>query len=194
MEFPFSLFLLILFSLPKCSISINSDLIHQSCQKVAKTDPNLSYKFCVDALESDPKSENATSIEDLALVSIDLTISNATKIRSFVSKILKGEKPPVLADPRARLCLKDCLQIYSDAIYDLHKARQNFRARDFASVGVEISAAMDAPSTCEDGFGEMKGRPVSPLTLVNQAFFQWTAISLSFSIMSDPSNNNNNNI
>ena len=164
MGFPFSslyimfLFVDLLISLQQySSISIGSpDLIHQSCKKVAKSDPNLSYNFCVTTLEANPKSENATSIEELALVSIELTISNATKVRSNISHLLKQNK--FTMNPNAENCLKDCLRFYSDAISSLRYAKCDFRSKNFARANLEISSAMDAPSTCEmeGGFARWK--------------------------------------
>nr|POF04333.1 putative invertase inhibitor [Quercus suber] len=51
----------------------------------------------------------------------------------------------------------------------------------FDTADIEVSSAMDASGTCEDGFKEMKvKRIVSPLTKDNNIFFQLSAISLAF--------------
>ncbi|KAF3448195.1 hypothetical protein FNV43_RR08908 [Rhamnella rubrinervis] len=161
-----------------CHCSLASDLVHGSCTKASKSDPNLSYQFCVSTLESNPKIHTAETIQDLFEISLRLTISNASDVVSRVSKLLKGNK----FDSFAKLCLRDCLELYSNAVSSLKEALCDFKSKDLYSVNVEISSAMDASTTCEDGFKERKG-VVSPLTKENSVFFQLTAISLAFTTM-----------
>jgi pectinesterase inhibitor-like protein len=153
-----------------------STLILRSCEEAAKSDPNLSYKLCLASLEANPKSQNA-SFEKLVAISIGLSISNATKIASKISELLKGQSFDM--QKYARSCLKDCFQLYMDAVSSLKDAMRAFKSRDFATANMEVSSAMDASSTCQDGFKEKKGQ-ASPLTKDNQIFFQLTAFSLAF--------------
>lgn len=168
--------LIIIFLLFHCSLA--SDLVHVSCTEASKSDPNFSYQFCVSALESNPKSRTAETLQDLFVISVRLTISNASDVVSRVSKLLKDNK----FDDFAKLCLRDCLELYSDAVSSLKEALRDFKSKDLYKANVEISSAMDASSTCEDGFKERKGA-VSPLTKENSVFFQLTAISLAFTTM-----------
>ncbi|EXC26733.1 Putative invertase inhibitor [Morus notabilis] len=181
MRFPFFsiyIFIFIFLLLQHCSLG-SHDLIHRSCKKAAKSDPNLSYTFCVTSLEANLKNKkNVTDLEELAFASLDLTTYNATKIASKISMLLR-QKIKVIDHPYAKNCLKDCQQLYSDAVSSLRDAKRDFKWRNFDRVNVEISSAMDASSTCQDGFGEKKGE-VSPLTQENNVFFQWTVISLVF--------------
>lgn len=179
-SFALCIFMFIFSSSPQnCSMSY--DLIHQSCKKAAKTDPNLIYNFCVTSLEANPKARKAKNLEELAVASIELTISNGTKIASTISNLLR-QKTKVGIDPYTKGCLKDCSQLYSDAISTLYEAKFDIQSNDLEKANVEISSAMDASSTCEDGFNEKKGI-VSPLTKENSVFFQWTVISLAFTNM-----------
>jgi pectinesterase inhibitor-like protein len=82
----------------------------------------------------------------------------------------------------AKSCLNDCFQLYMDAVSSLKDAMKALKSRDFATANIEVSSAMDASITCQDGFKERKGQ-VSPLTKDNQMFFQLTAFSLAFIIM-----------
>ncbi|PON48403.1 Pectinesterase inhibitor domain containing protein [Trema orientale] len=182
MGFPFSSLYIVMFifsSLQNCSLG--SNFIQQSCKKAVKTDPNLRYDFCITTLEANPKTRKAKHLEELAIISIELTISNATEIASNISNLLR-QKTEVVIDPYAKGCLKDCSELYSDAISALRDAKLDIESNDFEKANVDISSAMDASSTCEDGFKEKKGE-VSPLTKENSVFFQWTVISLAFTNM-----------
>uniref|UniRef100_A0A803PN38 Pectinesterase inhibitor domain-containing protein n=1 Tax=Cannabis sativa TaxID=3483 RepID=A0A803PN38_CANSA len=178
--FSFSLFTIcIIFSSLQNSILGCSDLIKQSCKNATNDDPNSTYDFCIKILGENPKSNKAKTIEELALATIDLTICNASKVVSTISKVMRSK---VLKTSYGNACLKDCLSIYSDAISALREAKRAIRIKDFKKASVEISSAVDAPSTCEDGFNEAQGE-VCPISKENNLFFQHTVVSLAFNNM-----------
>ncbi|KAF8380639.1 hypothetical protein HHK36_028129 [Tetracentron sinense] len=146
--------------------------IGSTCKAASQSDSKLSYDFCVAALKSDPKSRTA-DLKGLGIISIELSISNATNVVSNIAKLLKDKS----IDPFAKTVLEDCLDLYSDAIPTLKEAVGKFNSKDYYQANVDVSSAMDASSTCEDGFKERKG-VVSPLTKENHDIFQLTAISL----------------
>ncbi|KAL3737850.1 hypothetical protein ACJRO7_019388 [Eucalyptus globulus] len=152
----------------------DNNVVHGSCKRAADGDPNISYEFCVACFEADRMSQPA-NVEDLALMSINLTISNATKVSSCISKLLQNKT----LDHFARDCLTTCLELYSDAYSTLRGVVDDLGSRDYYKANVDVSAAMDAAVTCEDGFKEREGL-VSPLTKENDMFFQLNAISLAF--------------
>ncbi|XP_050234820.1 putative invertase inhibitor [Mercurialis annua] len=156
------------------TMSINS--INDICKKASNIDPNFTYQFCVSFLASNPKSKSA-NLEGLVLISIKLTISNSTNIISHISQLLKHKK----MDPYINGALKDCLEHYSNANSELHEAISDLTKskKDYSKANIDVSAAMDLSTTCEDGFKEKKG-VVSPLKKENKMFFQMTAIILSF--------------
>ncbi|KAI3441920.1 PMEI domain-containing protein [Psidium guajava] len=155
----------------------DGNIIHGSCKRAADGDPNISYEFCIACFEADPTSQ-PTSIEDLALMSINLTISNATEISSRILKLLQNKRLSHFAQD----CLMACSELYSDACSKLRGVVDDFGSRDYYKANVDVSAVMDAAVTCEDGFKERKGL-VSPLTKENDMFFQMNAISLAFIAM-----------
>lgn len=152
----------------------DNNIVHGSCKRAADGDPNISYEFCVACFEADTISQPA-NIEDLTLMSLNLTISNATKIGSRISKLLQNKR----LGHFARDCLTTCLKLYSDANSTLRGVVDDFGSRDYDTANAYISAALDAAVTCEDGFKERKG-VVSPLTKENDMFVQMNAISLAF--------------
>ena len=74
--------------------SSGSNLVHQSCKRAAKSDPNLSYTFCFTSLETNLKNKNNVTNphEELASTSIELAMSNATKIASTISLFQSKQK------------------------------------------------------------------------------------------------------
>ncbi|XVE57510.1 hypothetical protein DITRI_Ditri04bG0096400 [Diplodiscus trichospermus] len=174
--FPFvCTFLAFFFLLLVC---VRSDVIRDSCNKAAKDDPNINFDFCVTSLQQNPKSKTTTSTQELVPISIEIATSNATSISSVISKLLKNKQ----LGKFTRSCLEACSQLYSEAGCDLQRGGQAFESKDYETANADISAAMDAPETCEDGFKEKEGL-VSPLTMENNNFFQLTAVPLAFIAM-----------
>lgn len=158
--------------------SLSCQLIHQTCTRIADNDPNVSYNLCVMSLESNPMSANA-NLEELGVIAVELALSNATYINWYISNKLLQEKG---FDPYAKACLKDCHELYSDAIPELKDVLDDFKDKDYYKANIELSAAMEASTTCEDGYKERKGE-VSPLAKEDTNFFQLCAIALAFTNM-----------
>ncbi|TYH81531.1 hypothetical protein ES332_D03G207300v1 [Gossypium tomentosum] len=156
-------------------VSVSSDVIHDSCDKAAKGDPNIKFDFCVSSFEGNPKAKTATGVADLVKVAIETAMANATSIGSIISKLLDNKT----LDTYARHCLEDCSELYSGAGSSIQSGGKAFEGKDYGTANAEISSAMDAPDTCEEQFKEKKGY-VSPLTKENNNFFQLLAIILSF--------------
>uniref|UniRef100_F6HTC9 Pectinesterase inhibitor domain-containing protein n=1 Tax=Vitis vinifera TaxID=29760 RepID=F6HTC9_VITVI len=123
-------------------------------------------------------SANA-SLEELGVIAVELALSNATYINWYISNKLLQEKG---FDPYAKACLKDCHELYSDAIPELKDVLDDFKDKDYYKANIELSAAMEASTTCEDGYKERKGE-VSPLAKEDNNFFQLCAIALAFTNM-----------
>ncbi|KAL5799082.1 hypothetical protein ACOSQ2_003902 [Xanthoceras sorbifolium] len=175
--FSLSLLLLFFFSSIFHATSSAHNLVRETCKKCAENDPTLDYKFCVASLESIPRSHN-TSLHQLGIISITLTRSNVTHTRSYIKKLLKQQKKKKKYDPFIRVCLRDCLDLYSDAIPTLKQAVKDYKSKHYEDANILVSSVMDASTTCEDGFHEKKG-VVSPLTKRNNDTFQLSAIALS---------------
>ncbi|KAB2074207.1 hypothetical protein ERO13_A07G126650v2 [Gossypium hirsutum] len=156
-------------------VSVRSDVIQETCDKAARGDPpTIRLDFCLSAFEGNPKAKSATSVADLVEISIETSIANATSMGSLITSLLDKKSIGIFA----RNCLEDCSELYSLAVSNLRRGGKAFEGKDFGSANIEITAAMDAPITCEDGFKE-KGL-VSSLTKENKNFFQLTAIPLVF--------------
>ncbi|KAF7811388.1 putative pentatricopeptide repeat-containing protein [Senna tora] len=159
-----SSYLLFLF---QCASSDSSSIIHDSCTKAVQVDPNINTDFCVAFLEAASKPE-VTTLEQLTGLSLDLGKTNATNMESLVSQLLKSGKYANGSYEMA--CLKDCDELYSDAISNLEDAHSSFNKKDLASAAIIVSAGLDDATTCEDQFGEQGA--TSPLTEENHLYFQ----------------------
>ncbi|CDY67242.1 hypothetical protein HID58_006850 [Brassica napus] len=131
-------------------------LIRDSCKTAAAKDPNLKYDFCVQSLEQDPQSKTATRIVEI---------------------ILKSKK----YQPGTEPALRTCVELYDDANDSLKEALMNVKSDDYRSANVHLSAALDEPNTCEDGFKEKHTK--SPVTNENNILFQKILIPLAFTNM-----------
>ena len=151
-------------------------LIQQTCKKCSETDSNISFKFCITSLQSDPRSHCVKNLDQLGLISIKLVRHNVTDNRVHITEILKKKKKNL--DPFIKECLKDCLEVYSDAITTLREAIRDYKAKRYADSNVKLSSVIDASTTCEDGFNQKNG-VISPLTKRNKDTFQLSAIALS---------------
>lgn len=178
MENPISksiLFLLCVLTLFQLAYSL--DIVQQSCKLAAQTDPYVNYKLCVQSLKANPNYSKDANFKDLVMISINQAMGNATEIGSEISDLLKGSSEKW--GKYSLNCLKSCLEIYSEAVSDLEKALGALKMEDYGTANTGLSAAMDAPMSCEDGYKEKDGE-VSPLTEINDGFFQLIAISLAF--------------
>ncbi|KAI4353052.1 hypothetical protein L6164_002030 [Bauhinia variegata] len=170
----FSLIALVLIFHSIAANNNNSHLIQQTCKNSSKTDPNISYKFCVSSLQAFPHSSCVKSLRQLGLISINLTRHNITDTKAYIEKLLKKKN----IEPFVKDCLDDCLELYSDAIETVGDAIKDYKAKRYADANIDMSSVLDAPTTCEDGFKE-RNDDVSPLKKRNKDAFQLSAIALS---------------
>ncbi|KAG2283155.1 hypothetical protein Bca52824_054375 [Brassica carinata] len=145
------------------------NLIQDSCKKAAASNPKIKLDFCIKTLEGNPQSKAAKSLADLVMASTKNAATKTTSLKAMADKILKGKK----FAKDSEMPLRDCLELYTDATASLNEA--------MTSVG--MSAAMDAPSTCETGFKERKTPQKSPFTKDNDVLTQTISICLALTTM-----------
>ncbi|KAI3905305.1 hypothetical protein MKX01_039996 [Papaver californicum] len=152
------------------------DITLETCRKSAESSPNLNYTSCVNSLQSDPRSSTA-NLQQLGIISMELSLRNATHINSYIEKLLNDKDIDDFT--RIEKYLRDCSELYGDAISYIEEAIKAFDAYDSFSANIKMSAAMDSSTTCEDGFKDNnQNSAVSPLVREDYDFFQLTAVSL----------------
>ncbi|KAJ4953256.1 hypothetical protein NE237_030088 [Protea cynaroides] len=137
---------------------VDADIVSDTCQKIAQGDKNVHLDFCEMVLGEDPNNNN-TDLQGLGLISLNLIVSNETKIESRIGQLLNNQTVAL----EVKKNLQFCQETYSDASSNTKEAIDAFNSKDYATVNSKVSAAMDASSDCEDGFKGVK----SPLTAEN---------------------------
>ncbi|XP_028789114.1 putative invertase inhibitor [Neltuma alba] len=158
----------------------SNDLIDQTCKKCENQSIILNYGLCSSALGVIPVS-HAANLQGLALIAMELALENATTTRSTIEKLMDDEN---LATSSSRACLRDCLELYSDAAWRIMSSIGAFLSENYESTKTGMSSVMEAASTCQRGFAETG--EVSPLTKENYNLFQLCGISLCIIQMSTP--------
>ncbi|KAF8117169.1 hypothetical protein N665_0012s0173 [Sinapis alba] len=170
---------LVMFFLLLNSFTTAQNLIQDSCKKAAASNPKIKLDFCVKTLEGNPQSKTAKSLADLVMASTKSASDKTTSLKAMADKILKGKK----FSKDSEMPLRDCLELYTDATVSLNEALTNIKSRKYKTAKVGMSAAMDAPSTCETGFEESKTPQKSPFTKDNDVLSQIISVTLALTTM-----------
>ncbi|XP_058092927.1 putative invertase inhibitor [Magnolia sinica] len=147
LSFPILLIVVTIFL--QISNSMSSSLIHKTCKST------IDKKFCIDTLDSDPRTANADLVS-LANISLDLTLRNATDTREYISHLLENATDPVM-----KKWLNGCLKSYGGALAGIRDASRDIASKDYESMVHSIQIGGSQPLICEQSFGE-KGHK-SPL-------------------------------
>ncbi|KAI3882980.1 hypothetical protein MKX03_028713 [Papaver bracteatum] len=103
---------------------------------------------------------------------MELSSNNATYIHTYIEGILKDGKE----EPRARMCLKDCMEFYSSDVEDVQQAMEAFNGKDYYWALIHVSAAGTDADTCKTGFTKL-GVDFSLLRKQDSDFTQLNIIS-----------------
>ncbi|CAH2046126.1 unnamed protein product [Thlaspi arvense] len=101
------------------SNKVANSLIRDSCKRAAKIKEKHFYKFCLMSINENPESQKARNVDDLIIVGVHNAMSNMTKVKGVVEKILKERKYKSKLSEKS---LRDCLQLYSEGNDSLTKA------------------------------------------------------------------------
>ena len=116
-----------------------SELVEGVCHE------SQSYSFCIQALESDPKTPATKDYMDLAVIALKLGISNSTATRSYISRLYKNPK----TDPRKKPALKGCLSGYDEAVESFKSALGELK-EDPLTANYDAKVASDGAVLCSD--------------------------------------------
>ncbi|KAL3737849.1 hypothetical protein ACJRO7_019387 [Eucalyptus globulus] len=148
------------------------DIINLTCEKCSRESPVFNYTFCSESLQAVPVS-HFTNLQGLGIISMELALLNASTTISSIEKMLRNGS----LDPFQLGCLRDCKDLYLDASKTLVDATGAFMVGHYGIANMQMSAAMEAATTCEDGFEEREGE-ACPLTKENYDLFQLCDIAL----------------
>ncbi|CAL9112363.1 PMEI [Musa troglodytarum] len=149
--------------------------VEKACRDAANSSPNINYDFCVAELRPYPGSGSADQ-KSLTVIAASLTKDKATSASAKVKNLLART-----SDPKTKQCLESCETVYDDLLSDLETSIPAIKEGRLGVAKTYLSAAVDAPGTCEDGFKELK--VASPLTKEDSDLTQMCTIALAFTNM-----------
>ncbi|CAL9047779.1 putative invertase inhibitor [Musa acuminata AAA Group] len=149
--------------------------VEKACRDAANSSPNINYDFCVAELLPYPGSGSADQ-KSLTVIAAtlakDKTTSASAKVKSLLART---------SDPKTKQGLESCGSVYEDLFSDLNTSIPAIKEGRLVDAKTYLSAAVDAPDTCEDGFKELK--VPSPLTKEDSDLTQMCTIALAFTNM-----------
>jgi pectinesterase inhibitor-like protein len=167
-----SFMLMFLVSIVSIPHFIDASSVTDACTKAAASSPTINRDFCVASLQADPKSGSA-NVVGLAQIATDLTSKNATSTKAKIQNLLSN---PGNGNSNIKPELSTCHDLYSEMIGHLSDAASAISSFHYDDAKTYLSAALDAPSDCEDAFSE-KGTS-SVLSKENANATQLSAIAL----------------
>ncbi|KAF0933867.1 hypothetical protein E2562_019314 [Oryza meyeriana var. granulata] len=169
---------LLLLALSMCESSVLQDM----CKSVAAGHPSISYSDCIKTFQADSASATVADERGLAAIATKIAEKAANATSARIAALRATEK-----DARRRDRLGVCAEVYSDAVEQLGEAADDIaRGGDEATQDAvtQLSAALDAPGTCEDAFGEADD--ASPLAPEDDEFTKLATIALAVAASLSP--------
>lgn len=171
---PISSVLFVLLILPIC----RSSPLQDTCRSFAASHPSIGYDYCISIFQADKASAEATDARGLAAIAARITEAKANATAARIAAMSALE-----TDARRRDRLSVCAEVYSDAVDQLDQAEEELAhgAEGGGGGGIDdavtqLSAALDAPETCEDAFGEADD--TSPLAAEDAEFKKLATVAL----------------
>ncbi|KAF8028379.1 hypothetical protein BT93_E1101 [Corymbia citriodora subsp. variegata] len=151
------------------SVRSANDIVQDTCNKIAASDPELNFDFCVKSLGSDPKSHEV-DLEGLGLIGVELLQANFTGTIEYIKQLLKKKlEPPLLK------ALSHCLDVYTSA--ERKDLISLYQAKRYGEVNIYVTKMMNSEEACDPQSSE-KGSIVPPLTKPNADIYQFCIIVL----------------
>ncbi|KAK8462854.1 hypothetical protein SEVIR_1G283300v4 [Setaria viridis] len=163
--------LFLLLVVPTCK----SSTLEDACRSFAAGHPSIGYDYCIRVFQADKASVAAADARGLAAIAAMIAGAKANATAARVAALCAVER-----DARRRDRLAVCAEVYSDAVDQLAQAEEDL-ARGEGAGGADdavtqLSAAVDAPATCEDAFGEADD--TSPLAAEDAEFKNLATVAL----------------
>ncbi|XP_062221017.1 putative invertase inhibitor [Phragmites australis] len=162
-----------------------SSTLEDTCRSFAAGHPSIGYDYCIKTFRADKASVAAADALGLAAIAARIAEVKANATAERIASLIALEK-----DARRRDRLAVCAEVYSDAVDQLGQAAGDLaRGAEGADQAAQdavtqLSAALDAPGTCEDAFGEADD--TSPLATEDSEFKKLATVALAVAALLSP--------
>ncbi|CAL5015199.1 unnamed protein product [Urochloa decumbens] len=157
-----------------CSTS-SASILQDACKYFADKHPEIGYDYCIKFFQADKGSAAAADKRGLAAIAVKITGAASKSTAKRIATLKASE-----TDKRRLECLSSCAEVYSDAVSEIAVAAGGIASGTASGLGdavTALSAVLDAPSTCEQGFQELN--VPSPLAAEDAEFGKEASVALS---------------
>jgi pectinesterase inhibitor-like protein len=164
------------------SSTCESSTLEDTCKSFAADHQSIGYSYCIKTFHADNASATADA-RGLAAIAARIAEAAANGTAGRIAALRASEE-----DARRQERLGVCAEVYSDAVDQLGEAAEDIaRGEDKSTQDAltQLSAALDAPGTCEDAFGEADD--TSPLAAEDAEFRKLATIALAVAASLAPS-------
>ena len=157
-----------------CSTPSNASVLQDTCKSFAATRPDIGYDYCVKFFQAE-KGSAAADKRGLAAIAVMIVHAAAKGTAKHIAALRASEK-----DRKRLECLRSCSELYSDAVSEIGDAAAGIASGTAGGRGdavTALSAVLDAPRTCEEGFKELHAP--SPLAAEDAEFGREASVALS---------------
>ncbi|KAL6847749.1 hypothetical protein ACP4OV_021877 [Aristida adscensionis] len=122
----------------------DAGFVSSTCNNTPKPDA------CRSLLNGDPRSVNATTVQELAGIALDAAAANARDSAGTIHGLSDGK----YAGTKEGDALTQCTELYGNAAGDLDDAREPLGGGQYDEASRLVSAAEDAGDACEKAFAD----------------------------------------
>ena len=154
-------------------VSSGASVLQDTCKSFGANHKDIGYDYCVKFFQAEKGSATADK-RGLAVMAAKITRATAASTDKRIAALKSSVK-----DKKVRSGLDDCKDLYSGAVDQLVAAAKGVAAgmpQGLKDAVTNLSAVMDAPQTCEDGFQELEVK--SPLAAEDSEFTKEVSVAL----------------
>uniref|UniRef100_A0ACD5UES7 Uncharacterized protein n=1 Tax=Avena sativa TaxID=4498 RepID=A0ACD5UES7_AVESA len=155
-------------------VASSASVLDDTCKSFGANHKDIGYDYCIKFFQADKASAIAADKRGLAVIAAKITGATAKSTDKRISALKASVK-----DKKVRSGLDDCDELYSQAVDELDAAAKGVAAgtpQGSQDAVTNLSAAADAPLTCETGFQELGVK--SPLAAEDSEFTKEVAVAL----------------
>ncbi|KAK1290851.1 hypothetical protein QJS10_CPB18g00357 [Acorus calamus] len=111
---------------------------------------------CVALLQSDKRSYDATTVQPLAQIALNLTTIETSKVLSTLTTLRDQHSGEPIEEP-----LGQCAEMYSNAVDELQDAAESLASQSYEDATKSVDDAQSMPDSCEAAFEDGLKSPVT---------------------------------